>query len=143
MKAQIVAILLVIGLFLISFPWMPKFFIQIRGDVPDHVYGAWYKAQKSWENTDYLKAIGENLQALWMTVDFETRVVMSRPFYKRSRILEEQGQIKEAIDACMTGANIIGKYDQEGVSAYHCFELEMQYNKALHDNKSAPLTTEP
>jgi hypothetical protein len=143
MKTKKAAILLVIGLFLISFPWMPKFFIHIRGDDPDHVYGAWYKAQKSWENADYPKAIAENLQALWMTVDFETRVVISKPFYKQSRVFEEQGQIKEAIDACMTGANIIGKYDQEGLSAYHCFELEMQYNKALHDNESVAPTIEP
>ena len=144
MNIKRVAILLVFVLFLFSFPWMPTFFIRIRSDKPDLVNVTWYEAKESWERADYLKAVRVNLQALWLTLDFETRVVISKPFYQQSRSLEKQGQLKEAFDACMVGANIIsGKYDPEGVYAYHCFELEMQYNKALSDNESVTPSIEP
>jgi|GEM_PF-5797680 len=132
-----------LGLFLISFSWMPSFFIRIRGDDPDLVYSAWYKAEKSWDNANYLRAIGENVKALWMTIDFESRILISKPFYRRSRILEKQERLKEAIDTCMTGARIIGIYDLEGVAAYHCSEMEMKYHKSLPENNLVTPTVEP
>lgn len=114
-----------------------------RGDRADVVYGAWYNAEKSWNSGKYLHASGETLQAFWMTIDFDARIVISKPFYWRSRALEKRGQLKEAIDSCMAGAKIIGQYDMEGEWWYHCFELQMQYHKALPDSNLASPTAKP
>ncbi len=122
---------------------MPRFFIRVRGDNVDVVCNAWMKAEKSWNNGSYLGASGETVQALWMTVDFEVRMIISRPFYQQALALEKQGQLKDAIDRCWRGAEIIGKYDMEGSSAYYCNELDMQYRKSLPSGSSVSPTVEP
>ena len=139
-------ILSILGLFLISLPFMPRFFMGVsglRGDRADLEYGEWYKADKSWNDGNYLSATGETLQALWMRIDFGLRIVISKPFYRRAILLEKQGQLTKAIELCWTGAKIIGKYDMEGETAYYCNELEMQYHKTLPDGTSTSPTVEP
>jgi hypothetical protein len=143
MKKKSLVILSILGLFLISLPLMPNFFIRIRGDNVDVVCNAWMKADKNWNNGNYVNALGETLQALWMTIDFESRILISRPFYRRALVLEKQGQLIEAINLCWTGAKIIGQYDMEGESAYYCNELEMQYQNTLPNSTSVSPTVTP
>jgi len=143
MNKTSLVILLGLGAFLLSLPYMPRFFIQVRGDNVDMVCNAWMKAEKSWNNDRYIGASGETLQALWMTVDFEVRTIISRPFYQQALALEKQGQLKDAIDLCWRGAEIIGEYDMEGESAYYCNELGMQYRKSLPGDSSISPTVEP
>jgi hypothetical protein len=143
-KLVIILLALLLMIFLISSPFMPKFFIGIRGDKVDWVCMAWLKADENWNNGKYLNALGDTLQALWMTVDFEVRIQISKPFFERSRILEKQGHLEEAIDLCLTGANLMARYDMEGEYYYYCSELEMQqYNKTLPSGDSAIYPTTP
>jgi hypothetical protein len=137
----------IIGLFLISFlisfPFMPGFFMRVRGDRADLIYGAWYKADKSWSNGSYLSASDETLQALWMTTDFELRMRISRPFFRQAQIFEKQGELKKAINLCLTGANLLARYDMEGETVYYCDELDMKYHKTLPESATATPTLEP
>jgi len=99
------------------------------------------KAEDSWNNADYLKAVGESLQVGWRKSDCRLRVRVSQPFFQRATKLEEQGKLKEAIDICMTGARLVIPYDQEGVFMYGCDEMNMKYDALLSESISPTLTT--
>jgi len=99
------------------------------------------KAEDSWNNADYLMAVGESLQVGWLKSDCRLRVRVSQPFFQRATKLEEQGKLKEAIDICRTGARLVIPYDQEGVFMYGCDEMNMKYDALLSESISPTLTT--
>jgi hypothetical protein len=104
------------------------------------IYSAREKAEESWKKSDYLKAMGETLRAGWVKSDCGLRLAISNPFFRRAFILEKQGQLKEAIDVCMTGAHVVGQYDLEGVFMYSCDEMNMKYDALLSGSTLPTLT---
>jgi hypothetical protein len=70
----------VLGLLLVLFLWITSTIVRI-GNANPIVYIGWQKAENSWSNADYLKAVGETLRASWMTIDCGLRITMSQPFF--------------------------------------------------------------
>ena len=133
--------LLILGLLLLTLLWMPKVIICMSGENRSIVVdNTWVKAKSSWNNANYLTAVGEYIQASWMTLDCRVRFMIGERLFRRASILEQQGQLKKAVDVCKTVAMLIGQYDSEGARYYDCANIEMRYYHLPAGNTSPSST---
>ena len=108
----------------------------------DIVQDEWRQAENRWGNRDFFGAISKGIRVSWMTIDCGIRTTISGSYFRQSAVLESQGQFKQALDVCLTGARFTSQYDMEGVMDYQCAALEMRHHILFPaNNLSAPALT--
>jgi hypothetical protein len=137
MTTKRTSVWLILGLLLLFLIWIPKAIIHISGENRSLIVdNAWVQAQNSWSQANYLTAVGEYIQASWMTIDCSVRFMIGEHLFQQASILEQQGQLNKAVDVCKNVATLIDQYDSEGARYYGCANIEMRYYSLPSGNTS-------
>lgn len=114
------ALILAILIFIVVFSfWIGSF----NGQVQD----AWNVAATEFNAG---ARVDQSLRASWMSLECGVRTILSDPIFRLASFLESQQQDDQALDACMTGARIMGRYNPLIDLSFKC-ELAVEMHQAF------------
>lgn len=99
---------------------------------------ALWQAQRSWSEGQIIKAIPQFARAVWMAIEAGGRWSIADIYVRRMRVLEKDGRLSEALQACTTAIRILRGYDDEGGLSYECTVIEWRIQRPQQMPLSSP-----
>jgi hypothetical protein len=83
-------------------------------------------AKESWQSGEKVKAAEYFVQASVMSIDGGARHLIAKPYFASVNNYLTEGDKIRALEKCVIGLRILGRYDDEGSFGNFCYQIEFQ-----------------